>query len=81
MENMFNRLAPAQTKPAPQATIAQPHTVSITSLSAVPAAIKLEEPMDTTPSQPPLAIKKGIANVKSSSANASQSLQAVASQI
>ena len=59
---MFNRLAPAQT----QATNAQPHIVYITPLSAVPGATKLEEPMDSTPSQPPLAIKKGLANVKGS---------------
>ena len=78
MENMFNRLAPA---PAPQAPPAQPHIVSITPLSAVPAASKSEEPMDETPSQPPPAIKKGLANVKGSSSIASQSLQAVASQI
>ena len=79
MENMFNRLAPTPT-PAPQAS-AQPHIVSITPLSAVPAASKSEEPMDATPSQPPLAIKKGLANVKGSSAIATQSLQAVASHI
>ena len=78
MENMFNRLAPT---PAPQAPPAQPHIVSITPLSAVPAASKSEEPMDETPSQPPPAIKKGLANVKGSSSIASQSLQAVASQI
>ena len=80
MENMFNRLAPTPT-PAPQASAAQPHIVSITPLSAVPAASKAEEPMDATPSQPPPAIKKGLANVKGSSAIATQSLQAVASHI
>ena len=37
--------------------------------------------MDATPSQPPLAVKKGLANVKGFSAIASQSLQAVAFQI
>ena len=37
--------------------------------------------MDATPSQPPPTIKKGLANVKGSSVIASQSLQAVASQI
>ena len=79
MENMFNCLAPAQTNPAPQVTPTQPHIVSITPLSAIPAATKLEEPMDATPSQP--AIKKGLANVEGSSAIASQSLKAVASQI
>ena len=55
MENMFNHLAPTPT-PAPQASAAQPHIVSITPLSAVPAASKAEEPMDATPSQPPPAI-------------------------
>ena len=80
MENMFNRLAPTPT-PAPQASAAQPHIVSITPLSAVPAASKAEEPMDATPSQPPPAIKKGLANVKGSSAIATQSRQAVASHI
>ena len=80
MENMFNRLAPTPT-PAPQASAAQLHIVSITPLSAVPAASKAEEPMDATPSQPPPAIKKGLANVKGSSAIATQSLQAVASHI
>ena len=81
MENMFNRLAPTQTNPAPQASTAQPHIVSITPLSAVPAANKSEEPMDETPAQPAPAIKKGLANVKGSSAIATQSLQAVASHI
>ena len=80
MENMFNCLALAQTNPAPQATNAEPHIVSITPLSATPAVTKFEEPMDSTPSQPP-AIKKGLANVKGSSAIASQSLQGVASHI
>ena len=79
MESMFSHLAPAN--PAPQASTAQPHIVSITPLSAVPAASKSEEPMDATPSQPPPAIKKGLANVKGSSAIAPQSLQAVASQV
>ena len=37
--------------------------------------------MDATPSQPPLSVKKGLANVKGFSAIASQSLQAVAFQI
>ena len=81
MENMFNRLAPTQTNPAPQASTAQPHIVSITPLSAVPAANKSEEPMDETSAQPAPAIKKGLANVKRSSAIATQSLQAVASHI
>ena len=62
LENMFNHLA--QTNPASQGTTAQCHIVSITPLSAVPAATKLEEPMDAAPSQQPPAIKKGLANVK-----------------
>ena len=37
--------------------------------------------MDATPSQPPPAINKGLANVKGSSTITSQSLQAVASQM
>ena len=78
---MFNRLAPAKTNPVPQTIIAQPHTVSISPLSAIPAATKLEEPMDVTTSQPPPAIKKGLANVNGSAAIASKSVQAVASQI
>ena len=81
METMFSRLAPTQTNPAPQASTAQLHIVSITPLSAVPAANKSEEPMGATPSQPAPAIKKGLANVKGSSAIAPQSLQAAASHI
>ena len=81
MENMFRHLAPTHTNPAPQASTAQPHIVSITPLSAVPAATKSEEPMDATSSQPPPAIKKGLANVKGSSAIVPQSLEAVASHI
>ena len=81
MENMFSRLAPTQTNPAPQASTAQPHIVSITPLSVVPAVNKSEEPMDETPAQPAPAIKKGLANVKGSSAIATQSLQAVASHM
>ena len=81
MENMFNYLAPTHTNPAPQSSTAQLYIFSITPLSAVPAATKLEEPMDATPSQPPPSIKKGLANVKGSSAIAPQSLQAVASHI
>ena len=81
MENMFNCLALAQTNPASQATTTQPHIVSITPLSAVPAATKLEEPMDAAPSQPPPAIKKGLAHVKGSFTITSQSLQAVKSQM
>ena len=81
LENMFSRLAPTHTNPAPQASTAQPHIVSITPLSVVPAAAKSEEPMDVTPSQPAPAIKKGLANVKGSSSIAAQSLQAVVSHI
>ena len=81
MVNMFSCLAPTQTNPAPQASTAQPHIVSITPLSAVPAANKSEEPMDATPSQPAPAIKKGLTNVKGSSAIAPQSLQAVGAHI
>ena len=81
MESMFNHLAPTQTNPAPQASTAQPHIVSITHLSAVPAANKSKEAMDETPTQPAPTIKKGLANVKGSSAIATQSLQAVASHI
>ena len=44
MENMFNRLVPTQTNPAPQASTAQPHIVSITPLSAVPAANNQRNP-------------------------------------
>ena len=47
MENMLNRLALAQTNPAPQATNVQPHIVSITPLFAAPAATKFEEHMDS----------------------------------
>ena len=74
MENMFNCLATVQINPAPQAATAQPYIVSITPLSAVPAATKLKEPIDSTPSQPPLAINKGLDNVKGFSAIASLSL-------
>ena len=44
MENMFSRLAPTQTNPAPQASTAQLHIVSITPLSAVPAANNQRNP-------------------------------------
>ena len=44
MENMFNCLALAQTNSASQATTTQPHIVSITPLSAAPAATKLRNP-------------------------------------
>ena len=80
MEQMFNRMAPPQTAPPPQASSA-PHIVSITPVSALPQAAKMEEPMDSTPSQPPPEVKKGLSRVKGSSAIASQSIHTVASNI
>ena len=53
MEQMFTGMAPPQTAPPPQASSA-PHIVSITPVSALPQAAKMEEPMDSAPSQPPL---------------------------
>ena len=41
----------------------------------------MEEPMDSTPSQPPPEVKKGLSGVKGSSAIASQFIHAVASNI
>ena len=79
MEEMFNRVAPPQTAP-PQASSA-PHIVSITPVSALPQAAKMEEPMDSAPSQPPPEVKKGLSRVKGSSTIASQSIHAVASNI
>ena len=85
MEQMFHRLAPAQT-PAPQPPAATsiappPHILFITPMSALPPA-KSEEPMDVAPSQPALfAIKKGLPKVKGSSAIAKQSIQAAVSQV
>ena len=79
MDNMFTHLAPGQTNPASKAITTQPHIVSITPLPVVLAAKKSEEPMNATQSQPPPAIKKGLANIKASSAIAS--LEAVASQV
>ena len=78
MEQMFNRLAPAQTQPpvAASSTL-PPHIVSITPVSAIPPA-KSEEPMDAAPSEPPpFEVKKGFTKVKGSSAIAQQSIQAV----
>ena len=78
MEQMFNRLAPAQTQPpvAASSTL-PPHIVSITPVSAIPPA-KSEEPMDADPSQPPpFEVKKGFTKVKGSSAIVQQSIQAV----
>ena len=52
MEQMFTRLAPAQTQPpAATSTAPPPHIVSITPVSAIPPA-KAEESMDSAPSQP-----------------------------
>ena len=81
MEQMFNRLAPAQTQPPVAASSTPPpHIVSITPVSAIPPA-KSEEPMDAAPSQPaPPKVKKGLSKVKGSSAIAQQSIQAVVSQ-
>ena len=82
MEQMFNRLAPAQTQPpAATSTTPPPHILSITPVSAIPPA-KTEEPMDLAPSQPaPPEVKKGLSKVKGSSAIAQQSIQAVVSQV
>ena len=74
MEQMFNHMAPPQTAPPPQASSA-PHIVSITPVSALPQAAKMEEPMDSAPSQPPPEVRKGLSGVKGSSAIASQSTQ------
>ena len=82
MEQMFNRLAPAQTQPPVAASATPPpHIVSITPVSAIPPA-KSEEPMDVAPSQPaPPQVEKGLSKVKGSSAIAQQSIQAVVSQV
>ena len=70
MEQIFNRVAPAQS-PAPPpeapASIAPPHIASITLVSALPPA-KLEEPSSKD------------SDVKGSSAIATQSIQALVSQ-
>ena len=81
MEQMFNRMAPPQTAPPPPPASTAPHIVSITPVSALPPAAKPEEPMDSAPSHPPPEVKKGISGVKGSSAIATQSIQAVASNI
>ena len=77
MEQMFNRLAPAQTQPpAATSTTPPPHIVSITLVSALPPA-KSEVPMDSAPSQPaPSEVKKGLTKVKGSSAIVQQSIHA-----
>ena len=82
MEQMFNRLAPAQIQPPVAASSTPPpHIVSITPVSAIPPA-KSEEPMDAAASQPaPLEVKKGLSKVKGSSAIAQQSIQAVVSKV
>ena len=67
---MFSRMAPPQTAPPPQASSA-PHIVSIVPVSALPQvcfAAKMEEPMNSAPSQPPPKVKKGFSRVKGSSA-------------
>ena len=79
MEQMFNCMAPPQTVPPPASTA--PHIVSITPVSAIPPAAKPEEPMDSAPSHPHPEVKKGVSGVKGSSAIATQSIQAVASNI
>ena len=81
MEQMFNRMAPPQTAPPPPPASTAPHIVSITPVSALPPAAKPEEPMDSAPSHPPPEVKKGVSRVKGSSAIATQSIQAVASNI
>ena len=82
MEQMFTRLAAAQTQPpAATSTAPPPHIVSITPVSALPPA-KSEEPLDSAPSQPvPLEVKKGLSKVKGSSSIAQQSIEAVVSQV
>ena len=82
MEQMFSRLAPAQTQPPVAASLTPPpHIVSITAVSAIPPA-KSKEPMDLAPSQPaPPEVKKGLSKVKGSSAIAQQSIHAVVSQV
>ena len=81
MEQMFTRLAPAQTQPpAATSTAPPPHIVSITPVSAIPPA-KAEQPMDSAPSQPAPEVNKGFSKVKGSSAIAQQSIQAVVSQV
>ena len=77
---MFNRMAPPQTVPPPPASSA-PNIVSINPVSALPQATKTEEPMTSAPSQSPPEIKKGFSAIKGSSAIASHSIQAVASNI
>ena len=81
-EQMFNRLAPAQTQPpAAASTTPPPHIVSITLVSAIPPP-KSEELMDSVPSQPaPPEVKKGFTKVKGSSAITQQSIQAVVTQV
>ena len=79
MEQMFTRLAPAQTQ-QPAATSQPPHIVSITPVSA--SQPKAEEPMDSAPSQPaPSEVKKGLTKVKGFPAIAKQSIQAVVTNV
>ena len=82
MEQMFNRLAPAQTQPPVAASSSPPpHIVSITPVSSqLPA--KEQEPMDSAPYRPaPPEVKKGLSKVKDSSAIAQQSIQAVVTNV
>ena len=69
MEQMFNRMAPQQTANPPPTASTPPHIVSITLVSALPPATKLEEHMDTAPE-----VNKGVSGVKGSSAIATQSI-------
>ena len=69
-----------QTSPLPASSSAS-HIVSIAPVLAMPQTIKMEEPMDSAMSQQTPEVKKGISGVKGSSAIASQSIQAVASNI
>ena len=86
METMFNRLAPAQppthTQPATQTTnpvATQATTTTVSNL--LPTAT--EEPMDATsaPNPQPPQVKKGLTKIKGTSAVATQSIQAVVSQV
>ena len=75
MQQMFNRMAPPQTAPPPPPASTAPHIVSITSVSACRLPPNKRNPW--TPSH----LKKGVSGVKGSSAIATQSIQAVASNI
>ena len=81
MEQMFNRMAPPQTAPPPSPASTTPHIVSSTPVSALPPTAKPEEPMGSAPSHAPPEVKKGVSGVKGSSAIATQSIHAAASNI